>query len=185
MDWTVNDNLYNKFLKWKLKYENLLECELAMLAETRKCKKVIVWSGDCGIDQYVSWCLYPEKLCLDDICTKFEEFCKPQTNEVRARFDLLTIFRQGDNDECYNAVQAQINLAKYPQETARILHRDIFWFFLRDEEFVSKTINDSSIDLNKFPASKVRQLTKKMEVPKLQQSISSKWQMNHYQPKFI
>ena len=30
MDWTVNDNLYNRFLKWKLKCENILECELAM-----------------------------------------------------------------------------------------------------------------------------------------------------------
>ena len=28
---------------------------------------------------------------------------------------------------------------------------------------MSKTINDSNIDLNKFPASKVRQLAKKME----------------------
>ena len=69
-------------------------------------------------------------------------------------------------DEWYNAVQAQINLAKYPQETARILHRDIFCFFLRDEEFVSKTINDCNIDLNKFPARKVRQLAKKMESSK-------------------
>ena len=25
MDWTVNDNLYNRFLKWKLKCENILE----------------------------------------------------------------------------------------------------------------------------------------------------------------
>ena len=32
-------------------------------------------------------------------------------------------------DEWYNAVQAQINLARYPAETAEILHRDIFWFF--------------------------------------------------------
>ena len=46
-------------------------------------------------------------------------------------------------DEWYNAVQVQINLAKYPQETAKILQRDIFWFFLKDEEFVSRTINDS------------------------------------------
>ena len=43
-------------------------------------------------------------------------------------------------DEWYNAVQAQVNLAKYPPETAKILHHDIFWFFLYDEEFVSKTI---------------------------------------------
>ena len=97
---------------------------------------------------------------------KFEEFCKPQTNEVRARFDLLTSFRQGDMsvDEWYNALQAQINLAKYPPETAKILHRDIFWYFLRAEEFVSKTINDSNIDLEKFPASKVRQPAKKTRI---------------------
>ena len=31
---------------------------------------------------------------------------------------------------------------------------------------VSKTINDSNIDFNKFPASKVRQLAKKMESSK-------------------
>ena len=109
-----------------------------MLAEKRKCMKVIAWSGDFGIDQYVSWCLPTEDLCLEVIWTMFEEFCKPQTNEVRARFDLLTSFRQGDHsvDEWYNAVQAQINLAKYPPKTAKILHKDIFCFFLRDEEFV-------------------------------------------------
>ena len=69
-------------------------------------------------------------------------------------------------DEWYNADQAQINLAKYPQETARILHRDIFCFFLRNEEFVSKTVNDSNIDLNKFPASKIKQMAKKLESSK-------------------
>ena len=94
MDWTVSDSLYHRFLKWKIKYENILDCEVAMLSEARKCKKVISWSGDFRIDQYVSWYLPPEDLCLEVIWTMFEEFCKPQTNEVRARFDLLTSFRQ-------------------------------------------------------------------------------------------
>ena len=57
-------------------------------------------------------------------------------------------------------------LARYPQESAKILHRDIFWFFLNDEEFVSRTINDSNIDSNKFLESKVCQLAKKMESSK-------------------
>ena len=69
-------------------------------------------------------------------------------------------------DEWYNAVQAQVNLAKYPPETAKILQRDIFWFFLHDEEFVSKTISDGSVDLEKFPTSKVRQPPKKLESSK-------------------
>ena len=166
--WTVDDCLYNQFLKWKIKCKNILDCELDMLSDAWKCKKVVAWSGDCGIDQVISWDLSPEETTLEVIWQKFEELCKPQTNETRARFDLLTSFRQGDQsvDEWYNAVQVQINLAKYPQETARILQRDIFWFFLKDEEFVSRTINDSNLDLDKFPASKVRQLAKKLESSK-------------------
>ena len=54
-------------------------------------------------------------------------------------------------------------MAKYPPETAKILHRDIFWFSLKDEEFVYKTINDSNIDLDKIPTSTVRHIAKKME----------------------
>ena len=50
MDWTVNDGLYHRFLKWKLKCENILDCELAMLPESKQCKKVIAWSGDFGMD---------------------------------------------------------------------------------------------------------------------------------------
>ena len=100
--------------------------------------------------------------------SKYENFCKPQVNEVRARFDLLTSFRQGNRsvDGCYNAVQAQVSLVKSPQETVNILHHDIFWFFFKDEEFVSKTIHDSSIDIERFPVSKVRQLAKKMGASK-------------------
>ena len=88
---------------------------------------------------------------------------------MRARFDLLTSFQQGNKsvDEWYNEVQTQVTLAKYPTETAKILHSDILWFFLKDEEFVSKTINDSNIDLYKFPMSKVSQLAKKMESSKV------------------
>ena len=57
----------------------------------------------------------------------------------------------------------QVPLVMYPPEIAKILHRDIFWFFLKDEKFVSKTINDSNIDLERIPTSKVRQLARKME----------------------
>ena len=97
------------------------------------------------------------ELSIDVIWSKYEDFCKPQTNELRARFDLQTSIGQGNRsvNGTYNAVQAQASLAKYPPETASILHKDIFWFFLRDEEFVFKTINDSNIDLDMFLASKV------------------------------
>ena len=168
MDWTVNDSLYHRFLKWRLKCKNILECELVVLPEPQQCKKVITWSGDFGMDQYVSWSLTKEELKLDTIWNQFEEFFKSQSNKVHARFYLLTIFHQWSKgvDEWYNTVQVQVNLTKYLPETAKILNRDIFWFFLHDEDFVSKNINEGSVDLDKFPASKVCQLAKKHESSK-------------------
>ena len=80
---------------------------------------MIAWSGDFGMDQYVSWNLSTDELMLDTIWERFEEF-----------------------------------------------HRGIVWFFLKDGEFVSKTMYDSNIDLDKFPTSRVRQLAKKMESSK-------------------
>ena len=146
-----------------------------MFPDSKKCKKVMAWNGDFGMDQYVSWCLPADEFNLDTIWSKYEDFCKPQDNEVGARFDLITSFLQGNRlvDEWYNAVHTQVCLGKYPQETANILHHDIFCFFLKDEEFLSKTFNDSSIDLDRFPASKVKQLANKMEASK-----ATAWHIN-------
>ena len=40
-DWAVNDDLCHSFLKWKLNYENILDCKLIMLPESKKYKNVI------------------------------------------------------------------------------------------------------------------------------------------------
>ena len=165
MNWTAGNGLYHRFLKWRLKCETILDCELANLPAKQKCQKVIAWLGDFGMDLYVSWNIPKEELTLDAIWARFEEFSKPQSNEVRAHFDLLTSFHQGNRniDKWYNVVQAHVNLAKYLLETAKILHRYLFWFFMKDEDFVTNTINDGNLDIQKFPASKVRQLAKEME----------------------
>ena len=121
MNWMVDDGLYHRFLKWHLKCKTILDCELANFPAKQKCQKVMVWSGDFGMDLYVSWSIPKEELTLDAIWAKFKEFSKPQTKEVRAHFDLLTSFWQGNRniDEWYNTVQAQVNLVKYPPETAK------------------------------------------------------------------
>ena len=51
MDWTVNDDLYHRFLKWHLKCENILECKFVALPQRQRCKNVIAWSGNFGMDQ--------------------------------------------------------------------------------------------------------------------------------------
>ena len=82
MDWMVNDALYCRFLEWKPKCKNILECELAALPECQKCKKVITWFGNFGMDKYVSQGLSKDKMNLDTIWERFEDFCNPHSNEV-------------------------------------------------------------------------------------------------------
>ena len=45
---------------------------------------------------------------------------------------------------------------------------------MRDEEFVSRTINEGSVDLDKFPASKVHQLARIWRALRPQQDTSSR-----------
>ena len=69
-------------------------------------------------------------------------------------------------DEWYNAVQAQVNLAKYPPQTAKILQRDIFWFLLHDEEFVSKTISEWQCRFGEVPHKQSEAACQKLESSK-------------------
>ena len=64
-----------------------------------------------------------DELTIDTIWENIEKFCKPQSNEVMARLNLLTSFQQGNKsvDEWCNAVQTQVALAKYPQKQPRYL----------------------------------------------------------------
>ena len=84
MDWTVDDAPHSRFIRWKIKCENILDCELAILQESAKCKKEIQWSGDARLDMYISWTLPTADVTLQTIWSKFEDFCKPQSNAVCA-----------------------------------------------------------------------------------------------------
>ena len=44
------------------------------------------------MDQYVSLGVSKEEMNLDTIWERFEDFWKPQSNEVRAQFDLFNKF---------------------------------------------------------------------------------------------
>ena len=64
---TVDDGLYHRFLKWRLKCETILDCELANLPAKQKCQKVLAWLGDFGMDLYFCWSIPKEELTLDAI----------------------------------------------------------------------------------------------------------------------
>ena len=60
-----------------------------------------------------------------------------------------------------------------------------FGFCLKGEEIVSKTIKNSSIVLEKYPANKVRQLAKKIEASKATVHHIKQDESDPKQPKSI
>ena len=81
------------------------------------------------MDQYISWGLSKEEMNLDTIWERFEDFCKPQSNEVRAQvlsFNTFSAKVIKTSDEWYNAVQAQVNLVKYPPRNSHKYYIEIF-----------------------------------------------------------
>ena len=187
MDWTVNDGLYHRFLKWKLKYENILDCELAMIPESKKCKKVIAWSGDLGMDQYVSRSLPAEDLCLDVLWSKVENFCKPHANEVRARFNLLTSFRQENRsvDEWYNVVQVKFHLLNTHQRLQVSCTETCFGFSCEMKILFPTQSMNAVLILTSFLQAKSGSLQRKWRHQRLQCITSNKLQVTLKQPKSI
>ena len=69
------------------KYTRVQACSTPRIP---KVQEVVALSWDFGMDWCVSWIMPKEDPNLDTIWGHFEEFCKPQVNEVRSHFDLLT-----------------------------------------------------------------------------------------------
>ena len=145
-------------------YSWLWTCHVPWIKEMLESHSVewIFWHGSVCVVV-----LAQRRFKLNVICSKNEDFCKPQTNEVTAR---LTCWQASDKEKDLSMsgimpVKLKCLLPSTNQKE-QVSYIEIFWFFLKDGEFVSKTINDLNINLDKFPASKVTQLTKKMESSK-------------------
>ena len=96
------------------------------------------------------------------IWNEFETYCKPHSNELRARYELFKQLSQGTTpcDDWYTTVQNQLTMCNYKAETESVLQCDIFLFGLNDQTFISKIISEESPDVT---AATIRQKLKKLE----------------------
>ena len=152
---------------WSVKIFLIVNC--AMLPKAKKCKKVIVWSRDFGIDYYVLWCLPPGRFKLRCYLVKIWRFLQATDKWSESQIwpaDKLQTRKQ----ICWVSGIMQFKLKclfssthhKQPVSCIGIY----FVSFWKMRSCISKTITDSNIDLDKFPPSKVRQVAKKMESSK-------------------
>ena len=101
-------------------------------------------------------------LTLTFIWNEFETYCKPHSNELRARYKLFKQLSQGTTpcDDWYTTVQNQLTMCNYKAETESVLQCEIFLFGLNDQTFISKIISEESPDVT---AATIRQKLKKLE----------------------
>ena len=159
MDWSMDDGLYSCFQDWKLECELIIDGELTEIAEPRKVNILIRWAGSFGFKNLKVWQKDKTNLTLTFIWNEFETYCKPHSNELRARYKLFKQLSQGTTpcDDWYTTVQNQLTMCNYKAETESVLQRDIFLFGLNDQTFISKIISEESPDVT---AATIRQKRK-------------------------
>ena len=130
MDWSTDENLYSQFKMWKQRCELLFTGPMAKIDDEIKCEHLLYWSGERGIELFNSWDLsaYEQKK-LDSYWERFENFVKPQSNELIAAWELHNL-RQGtlSLEEFIAKLRILVKEANYPAEhTDRFLEISLCW----------------------------------------------------------
>ena len=61
IDWSTDKNLYTRFKMWKHRCELLFTRPMGKIDEEIKCKHLLYWSGELGIELFNSWDLSAEQ----------------------------------------------------------------------------------------------------------------------------
>lgn len=88
MDWGSHD-LPTAFAKFKTHADFMFGGPLSGKTEEVQCNYLMLWVGEKGRNLFSTWTLTDEqKKQKQTYFTKFEEFCKPKSNQIYARFRL-------------------------------------------------------------------------------------------------
>ena len=80
IDWCTDENLYSRFKMWKQRCELLSTGPIAKIDEEIKCKHLLYWSGEQGIELFNSWDLSADdQKQLDNYWERIEHSVKPHS----------------------------------------------------------------------------------------------------------
>ena len=142
MDWTPGPDLLTRFKRFRQKCELLLDGPLKSRDSTQKCKYVLLWSGDYGLDLFNTWALTEEQQKnLKEYWTRFEDHVKPQANHILNRYYLRGL-KQNNRSLATFLTEARllIQSSGYPPDLHDELMRDTLVFGTNSEEVRRKCI---------------------------------------------
>ena len=83
IDWTPGPDLPQRFKRFRQKCELLFNGPLKARTNEQRCRYVLLWTGDYGLDLLNTRNLSSEEQNkLDEYWTRFEEHVKPQSNLI-------------------------------------------------------------------------------------------------------
>ena len=98
IDWTPEPDLPQRFKRFRQKCELLFDGPLKARTNEQRCRYVLLWTGDYGLDLFNTWNLSSEEQNkLDEYLKRFEEYhtVKPQSNHILNRFYLRNLKQNG------------------------------------------------------------------------------------------
>ena len=118
MDWSPGPVLHTSFKRFRQKCLLLLDGPLTIRDCTQKCKYVLLWSGDHGLDLFNTWELTTDQQKdLKEYWTRFEDHFKPLANHILNRCYLRSL-KQNKRplDAFLTEARQLIQSFGYPQE---------------------------------------------------------------------
>ena len=167
--WSMDENLYSRFKMWKQRCELLFTRPIAKIDEEIKCKHLLYWSGEQGIELFNSWDLFSDgEKKLDGHWERFEHFVKPHSNELIAAWELHNL-RQGtlSLEEFISKLRILAKEANYPVE-----HNDRF---LRD--FLVLGMNSDRVRKDCFKVGNALTFNAAREMAKSEESAEKQLQL--------
>ena len=166
MDWHPGPDLPTRFKRFRHKCELLLDGPLKSRDSTQKCKYVLLWSGDHGLDLFNTWALTTnQQKDLKEYWARFEDHVKPQANHILNRYYLR---RMKQNNRPLDAFLTEARLliqsSGYPQELHDELMRDTLVFGTDSEEVRRKCIARG----NELTFTKAKEIARTEEATQMQ-----------------
>ena len=87
MDWITSGDLHKRFKIFRQKCELIFDGPLEETSEDKKTRLFLLWAGDKGLEIYntATWAQEEDSLKLGPVFKKFEQYTKPQSNQILAR----------------------------------------------------------------------------------------------------
>ena len=166
IDWTPGPDLAQRLKRFKQKCELLFDGPLKPRTDEQKCKYLLLWTGDHGLDLYNTWNLSEEQQkSLEEYWKRLEEHAKPQSNYILNRFYLRSL-KQSNRplDEFLTEAKLLIQNSGYSTDMHDELLRDALVFGVDSDTVRKKCIAEG----NKLTLQKAREIARTEEATKMQ-----------------